>query len=143
MSLIEGIKPDGKADAVALTDDNAFKVALVAGGVGDGLATATKQDEQIAVTNIANGWFPSQSKRYTSVGAGIDLTTAVPGKTAIGIMGSRTATNGSVLQAEFVGNAGGELIELNFGPGYLHYGQWKKIDSTTTAGCFPLFVLFV
>lgn len=131
MSLFEGIRPDGKPDAVRLDANSNLAIS------------GPSMDSIAANTQIANGWFPYQSKRYTSVGSGIDLTTAVPNRKAIAIMGSRTTTNGSVLQVEFMGNAPGELIDLNFGPGFAHYGQWKKIDAASSAGCFPLFVLFV
>lgn len=166
MSLIQGMKPNGLPDAVKLDADG----ALITTGTGGGGATlaeiahpiendggqdyvVTKEknsadiktaiDSVVTNTLIGSGWFPSQMVKYTSVGSGIDLLTAVPGKTAVAILGSRTATNGSVIQLQFAGNAPGELIDLNFGPGYIHYGQWAAIDETSTAGCFPLFVLFV
>jgi len=131
-----------------LCDEQGRLVVVSSGGGGGGDATAANQATQIAAeeaiatnTLIATGWFPSQSKRYTSVGAGIDLTTAVPGKTCIALIGARTATTG-IIQLEFVGNAPGELYEANFGAGAAQYGQFKKIDATTT-GSFPLFALFV
>lgn len=101
----------------------------------------TKLTSIASNTLIGTGWFPSQSKKYTSVGSGIDLTTAVPGKTCIALEGAIGCVTG-VMRIEFVGNASGELYERNFGAGSVVYGQIKKIDATTT-NCFPLYAFFV
>ena len=138
-------------NAIVATDGSVLDVKTaietLAGGqtIADlhGLSTTANASlSSIAAnTTIANGWFPSQSKKYTSIGAGIDLTTAVPGKTCIAILGARTATSG-VIQLEFIGNAPGELYEANFGANSALYGQFRKIDASTT-NCVPLYAVFV
>ena len=138
-------------NAIVATDGSVLEVKTAVETLGSGqtiadlhaLSTAANASLSTiaANTTIANGWFPSQSKKYTSIGAGIDLTTAVPGKTCIAILGAKTATSG-VIQLEFVGNAPGELYEANFGADAVQYGQFKKIDASTT-GCVPLYALFV
>ena len=113
-------------------------------------ATAAKQDAQQTAldaiktaTLIGTGWFPSQLVKYTSIpGGGIDLTTAVPGKTCIAILASRTTANGSVLVVRPKDNTGSDMIDLGFGANYEHYGQWGFVSDTST-GCVPFYALFV
>lgn len=119
----------------------------------DGIATAAKQDEQTDLlekidlsTRIGAGWFVKRTKKLQLADmtpSGIDLAALTPaGMTVVGVAGSRTSTNGTVIYLEATANDAGDFIDLNFGANFTQYGVWKKIGPLTSNGCFPLYVLF-
>lgn len=115
-----------------------------AAGTEDWKVVEANSEAIKTATLIGTGWFPSQMVRYAAIPpGGIDLTTAVPGKTCIAIMGSRTTTNGTVIVLRLKDNTGANTIDLNFGIGYTHYGQWGFISDTSSAGVVPFYALFV
>lgn len=97
-------------------------------------------------TQVGAGWFPRKFKKVLladMTGSGIDLTALTPaGMKVVGVMGSRTTVNGNSIYLEAVDNDPGVEIDLDFGRNYIQYGQWKKIGTSTTNGCFPLWIIF-
>lgn len=123
------------------------------GGGGGGDASAANQTTQIALENdikdyvqLGSGWFPyrfSLPIAVGDIGSGFDISAITPvGQKVIGIAASRSSLNGQVIYLEAEGNDPGDFVELDFGRGYIHYGQWKTIGSSSTAGCFPVRIMF-
>jgi len=117
------------------------------------IATSAKQDEQTDLlekidlsTRIGAGWFLKRTKKLVLADmtpSGIDLAALTPaGMTVVGVAGSRTTVNGTVIDLEATANDVDDFIDLNFGANFTHYGVWKKIGPLTSSGCFPLYVLF-
>lgn len=122
-------------------------------GSPGGSASADNQDEQTALlekidvsTQIGSGWFPKAFKKLLfsdMTGSGIDIAALAPADMqVIGVIGSRTTANGTVIYLEASGNAPGVFVDLDWGRNYTQYGNWKTIGPLTGNTCFPMWVAF-